>query len=157
MSANRETPLRVLFAGATRLAYPACDDEEVRLAVLRYERYLADPPHGEDKFGNPLWIHPAPSSSGAAAEGRGKAGEALYRKTVAAEDDAASDPDPRDTNWLQSFFSRRGRTEPAGNNKNGARHSFGDTGRSGVPVRLIRAAMFVALFAVLYYFFVEFF
>jgi hypothetical protein len=150
MAADRETPLPTLFAGAIRLAYPARADEEVRLAVLRYERYLAEPPRRMDKFGNPLWIRLAPSGSDAERE-NGASGEAPCGQAEHAEEDALPALGASKRHFVRKFFSRPEKVEEECIEENRARHPHGDTGRSRLPVRMIRAAVFVTLFAVLYY------
>jgi hypothetical protein len=150
MAADGETPLPALFAGAIRLAYPARADEEVRLAVLSYERYLAKPPRDMDKFGNPLWIRLAPSGSDA-ERGRSASDETPYGQAEHAEEDALPALGPQKRHFMGNFFSRPEKFEKECIEESRARRPHGDAVRSRLPVRMIRAAVFVTLFAVLYY------
>jgi hypothetical protein len=150
-AADGETLLPTLYADAVRLAYPARADEEVRLAVSDYERYLANPPQGVDKFGNPLWIRLAPSSSGTDRKGRDASADALRRQADSADEEEAPAPGRSKRHFLRTLFSRPKKAAEESLEESSALHSYGDTGRSRVPVRLIRAAVFVTLFAVLYY------
>ncbi|MDR1945602.1 MAG: hypothetical protein LBQ51_00300 [Desulfovibrio sp.] len=155
MSANRETPLSVLFAEATRLADPFCDEEKVRLAVLRYEQYLANPPLGEDAFGNPLWISLPPSAAHGSTAVRA-AGHDQGRNRDASEGEEFSAPEPKKKNFFQGFFSRSESAEQEIVKTVLARRSSRNTGQNGIPAsRLARFLLFGAIFAVLYYFFIK--
>jgi hypothetical protein len=151
MAADRETPLPALFAGAVRLAYPGRADEEARLAVLRYERYLAEPPQGMDRFGNPLWIHAAPSGSGAERKGWGAAREDARGQAEHADEDEAAALGPSQQHFAGKFFSRPQKFLKAGTEDDRTLHPPGDPRPGFRPARLLRAAVFVTLFAVLYY------
>jgi hypothetical protein len=151
LAADSETPLPTLFAGALRLAYPARADDEVALAVLSYERYLAKPPMGMDKWGNPLWMRLAPSTSGSDRQGRGVSGEIPRVQADLAEEGEVPATGPSKKHFFGKFFSRPGNTAEESMEENRVRLPRGGSGRSSAPVRLIRAAVFVTLFAVLYY------
>jgi hypothetical protein len=151
MAADRETPLQTLYADAVRLAYPARADEEVRLAVLRYERYLSNPPQGMDKFGNPLWIRLPPSSTGAERKRGNEPEDTLFRPVDSEDEEEAPTLDPSKRHFLGKFFSQSEKNGDERLEESRTRRSYGDIGRSRAPVRLIRAAVFVTLFAVLYY------
>jgi hypothetical protein len=150
MAADRETPLTALFAEATRLAYPACGEEDVKLAVSGYERYLADPPRGVDRFGNPLWMRLAPSSG--VEEERMREGAALLRTAADRGDEELPAPKPATKHFFQRFFPHSEISVRENIKKSGVEHSFGVAGRNNAPpVRLIRALVFITFFAALYY------
>jgi hypothetical protein len=157
MAEDRETPLTALFAGAIRLAYPARADDEVRLAVLRYERYLADPPRGVDKFGNPLWMRLAPSGSDVERQGWGTSSEAPRGQADHAEEDESPALGTPKRHFIGKFFSQPKNFEKERIEESRARRPLGDAVRNSMPVRMIRAAVFVTLFAVLYYCFTAIF